>query len=95
MVGITKIVGILYPTRWQYNNKTNGGDFTMMVFDPLWETMKNENVSVYALIHKYGISRGTIDNLKHNRNVTLATIEKMCRILNCRVENIVEYRDTD
>ncbi len=67
----------------------------MMVFDPLWETMKNENVSVYALIHKYGISRGTIDNLKHNRNVTLATIEKMCRILNCRVENIVEYRDTD
>ncbi len=67
----------------------------MMVFDPLWETMKNENVSVYALIHKYGISRGTIDNLKHNRNVTLATIEKMCKILNCRVENIVEYRDTD
>ncbi len=67
----------------------------MMVFDPLWETMKNENVSVYALIHKYGISRGTIDNLKHNRNVTLATIERMCRILNCRVENIVEYRDTD
>ncbi len=67
----------------------------MMVFDPLWETMKNENVSVYALIHKYGISRGTIDNLKHNRNVTLATIERMCKILNCRVENIVEYRDTD
>ncbi len=93
-MGIAKIMGILYPTSWQYNN-TNGGDFSMMVFDPLWETMKNENVSVYALIHKYGISRGTIDNLKHNRNVTLATIEKMCRILNCRVENIVEYRDTD
>lgn len=64
----------------------------MMIFEPLWKTMQTKNVSIYALINKYNVSRGMIDNLKHNRNVTLATIEKLCEILDCRIEDIVEYR---
>lgn len=63
----------------------------MMKFDPLWNTMKNRNISIYSLINKYAVSRGTIDNLKHNRNVTLATIERMCEILDCGVNDVVEY----
>lgn len=64
----------------------------MMVFEPLWKTMKNKNISIYALINKHNVSRGTIDNLKHNRNVTLATIERLCEILDCRIEEVVEYK---
>lgn len=67
----------------------------MMSFDPLWKTMKAKNVSCYALIFKHNISRGLIDKLKHNRNVTLETVERLCRILDCRVEDIVVYEKED
>ncbi len=63
----------------------------MMVFNPLWETLKEKNISIYTLIHKHNISRGMIDNLKHNRNVQLSTVERMCEILDCRIEDVVQY----
>lgn len=63
----------------------------MMSFDPLWETMQSRGLTTYALIEKHGLSRGTLDKLKHNRNVTLETIEKLCIILDCKVEDIVVY----
>lgn len=62
-----------------------------MSFEPLWRTLKQKNVSTYKLINEYGLSKGMIDNLKHNRNVTLLTVEQLCRILDCRVEDIVVY----
>lgn len=64
-----------------------------MSFDPLWETLKRKNISVYKLLNTYGFSHGTYDSLKHNRNVTLNTIEQLCRILECKVEDIVEYKE--
>ena len=39
----------------------------MMSFEPLWRTLKQKNVSTYKLINEYGLSKGLIDNLKHNR----------------------------
>ncbi len=67
----------------------------MMSFEPLWRTLKQKNVSTYKLINEYGLSKGMIDNLKHNRNVTLLTVEQLCRILDCRVEDIVVYIKED
>ena len=67
----------------------------MMSFEPLWETLKQKNLSTYKLINEYGISKGTIDNLKHNRNVTLLAVEQLCRILDCKVEDIVVYVKDD
>ena len=67
----------------------------MMSFEPLWETLKQKNISTYKLINTYGISKGMIDNLKHNRNVTLLTIEQLCRILDCKIEDIVIYIKED
>ena len=63
----------------------------MMSFAPLWKTLKEKNLSTYKLINDYGISKGTIDNLKHNRNVTLLTVAQLCHILDCKVEDIVVY----
>lgn len=63
----------------------------MMSFEPLWKTMKSKNISTYKLLHEYGFSHGTYDSLKHNRNVTLQTIDQLCKILKCKVEDIVEY----
>ena len=63
----------------------------MISYEPLWETMKNKGISQYALINKYGISNGTIGNLKKNRPIETTTIEKFCKILDCNVQDILIY----
>ena len=52
--------------------------------------MSEKNISTYQLIEKYNFSKGTLDSLKHNRNVTLNTIECLCNILNVPIEKIVK-----
>ena len=63
----------------------------MITYAPLWETMKQRRITTYALIKNYSFSRGTLDSLKHNRNITTATRNDLCRILSCRVEDMLLY----
>ena len=63
----------------------------MITYDPLWETMKTRGVSQYRLIKNYGVSSGQINRLKINAYVSTHTIEVLCQILNCRVEDIMQY----
>lgn len=63
----------------------------MITYAPLWETMKQQHITTYALIKNYAFSRGTLDSLKHNRNITTATLNDLCRILSCRVEDVLLY----
>ena len=67
----------------------------MISYDILWQTMKKKGVSQYALIKKYNISPGQLTRLKRNESVSTHTIETFCRILKCRVEDVMEYIDTD
>ena len=60
-------------------------------YEPLWKTMEHKQISTYALINKYGINPRTIHNLKHNKSITLYTLEKLCTILDCQAENIVLF----
>ncbi len=64
----------------------------VIVFDKLWETMKEKNVSQYQLIKKYGISTGQLDRLRKNQNVNTFTLNTLCEILNCNLDNIAEYK---
>lgn len=61
----------------------------MISYDPLWETMKEKNVSQYVLINKYNMSRGLIDRLKHNQSVTVNTLDMLCQILDCNIEDVI------
>lgn len=63
----------------------------LIVYDPLWATMKRKGITTYTLIKDFSFSRGTLDSLKHNRNISTATLNDLCRILSCRVEDILEY----
>ena len=63
----------------------------MISYQKLWETMRNRNVTQYALINKYHISPGQITRLKRNEFVSTHTIDMFCRILDCRVEDVMEY----
>lgn len=64
----------------------------MIVYDRLWETMKKKNISQYHLIKYCKVSAGQIGRLKKNNFVSTHTIDMLCKILNCSVEEIMEYR---
>ena len=63
----------------------------MITYDKLWKTMKEKGVSQYTLIKEYHISPGQITRLKRNESVSTHTIEMFCRILKCKVEDIMDY----
>ena len=63
----------------------------MIVFDKLWETMKKKKISQYQLIKKHGFSTGQLDRLRKNQNVNSYTLNELCKILNCKLEEIAEY----
>ncbi len=63
----------------------------MISYARLWETMKEKGVTQYALIKRYRVSPSQITRLKRNESVSTHTIEMFCRILDCRVEDIMEY----
>lgn len=64
----------------------------MIVFDKLWVTMKEKNISQYKLIKEYGISTGQLDRLRKNGNVNTFTLDLLCEILDCELEDIAEYK---
>ena len=66
----------------------------MIVFDRLWTTMKEKGVSQYKLIKEYKISTGQLDRLRKNENVNTYTLDQLCRILDCSLDDIVEYRES-
>lgn len=63
----------------------------MVSYERLWETMCQKGVTQYALIHTHGVSPAQITRLKRNESVSTHTIEMFCKILSCRVEDIMEY----
>ncbi len=63
----------------------------MISYAPLWETMKRKNISTYALIKEYEIQSKTLYNLKHNKHITTATLEKLCAILECTPNEILTF----
>ena len=62
----------------------------MIVYNKLWELMKEKGISQYRL-HVEGISNVTLARLKRNESVTMETVDKLCRILECDVGDIAEY----
>ena len=67
----------------------------MIVYAPLWDTMKSKGITTYALINKYNISSSTINRLRHNQGVTTQLIDDLCDILDCNVEDIMMFTKTE
>ena len=63
----------------------------MISYEPLWETMKRKGVTTYALIKQYSFSKGTLDSLKQGRNISTATLNDLCNILDCSVEEVLRH----
>lgn len=67
----------------------------MILYDKLWETMKEKNITQYDLYTRYNVRRSQLDRLRHNKNVEVNTIDKLCNILQCSVEDIMTHTDDD
>lgn len=63
----------------------------MISYEPFWDTLICKDISTYTLIKKHHISSSTINRLRHNQDVSTATIAKLCEILKCDVDDIVQY----
>ena len=63
----------------------------MIRFDRLWKTMKAKSVSTYQLRESCGIDSKTVRRLKANENIETKTLDKLCRALDCGLEDIAEY----
>lgn len=64
----------------------------MIVFDKLWITLKERKISQYKLIKEYGISTGQLDRLRKNGNVSTYTLNTLCKVLDCELKDIAEYK---
>lgn len=63
----------------------------MIVFDRLWRTMKERNISQYKLIQEYKFSSGQLDRLRKNGNISTYTLNELCKILHCSLDDIAEF----
>ena len=67
----------------------------MIVYDRLWLTMKARGISQYKLLKEYGFSSGQLDRLRKNENISTFTLNRLCDVLHCSLEDIAEYRPSD
>ena len=80
---ITPIIGIV--------KKNLEGYIIMIVFDKLWEVMREKGISTYNLRENCSIDSKTIRRLKANENVETKTLDKLCEILDCNLEDIATH----
>ena len=67
------------------------GGVEMIKFDRLWEVMDKKGITTYTLREKCGIDSKTIRRLKANENMETKTLNKLCAVLDCRLQDIAEY----
>ncbi len=67
----------------------------MISYDKLWETMKAKGITQYDLYTRYNVNRSQLNRLRHNQNVEVNTIDKLCNILGCNVEDIMTHYPDD
>lgn len=67
----------------------------MISYAPLWKTMKKKGATTYTLRAKGGISGSTMLRLQTNQSVSSNTFDALCKLLNCRIQDVVEYVPDD
>lgn len=63
----------------------------MITYQPFWNTIKNKNISTYRLINSHNISKGTLYRMRKNLPLTTTTLNDLCEILDCEIQDIVQY----
>lgn len=67
----------------------------MIKYDRFWETLKNKKISQYNLVTDYNISKSLLQRLRNNEGISTHTLDMLCTILDCRIEDIAEFIKND
>lgn len=67
------------------------GALAMICYKPLWQTMRSRKVTTYTLREKHKISHATVQRLQANLPVSTYTLDRLCRILDCRLDEVAVY----
>ena len=94
------IFSICYPqtriesTYMPYWIITIGGGDNLISYEPFFKTMKEKGISKYQLIYYWGISSNTLRRMSHNEPISTPTLNELCLILNCQVQDIICFEPT-
>lgn len=77
----------------KYSIETAG--YAMIVYDPFFETLKKRGFTQYRLIKEYKISHGLLDRMRKNLDISLYSVNLLCGILDCDIEDICRYVPED
>lgn len=64
----------------------------MITYEPFWRTIKEKQISQYDLILKYKMSRSLLDKLRHNKSITMLTLNDICTMFDCSVSDVIEFK---
>ena len=67
----------------------------MITYEPFWNTLKNSDESTYTLIYNHNLSSSTIDRLRKNNPLSTTTLNDLCRILDCDINDIISYQRSE
>lgn len=67
----------------------------MISYDPFWKTLQEKNISKYQLIYHWGISSNTLRRMGHNEPISTTTLNELCLILNCEVQDVIQFNALD
>lgn len=67
----------------------------MMSFEPFWNMMREQGITIYELEYDYELNPAEINRLKHNHNFTLQFINKICFLFKCQPNDVICYIETD
>lgn len=82
-------------TSYAYSIHNKEGVGSMIDYSPFWDTLRQSPETTYTLINKYHISSATIDKLRKNKPMNTTTINDLCRILHCKIQDIMQYLPSD
>jgi DNA-binding Xre family transcriptional regulator len=64
-------------------------------YEPFWSTLRQKNVSKYQLIYHWGVSSNTLRRMGHNEPISTTTLNELCLILDCGVQDIIKFTASD
>lgn len=63
----------------------------MITYEPFFDTLRLKRITTYKLVNDFGFSKGTLDSLKQNRNITMETLNNICNLLDCDIYDVIKY----
>lgn len=63
----------------------------LISYAPFYHTLCKKNMTEYQLIFKHGVSANILHRMKHGQNITMKTLDSLCFILDCNVNDVIEY----